>query len=108
GRERETEFALARLRTRQSVSIVGERKIGKSSLLHFVLHRAKQELGSQARLGFLDLMAATVRTPEALLAQILKSLGVRDPAATLTGLAERLAALDQAGEHSVVAFDEME
>ena len=108
GRERETEFALARLRTRQSVSIVGERKIGKTSLLHFVLHRAKQELGPLARLGFLDLMAATVRTPEALLAQILNSLGVRDRIATLTGLAERLAALNQAGEHSVVAFDEME
>lgn len=108
GRERETNFALAKLRTRQSVSIVGERRIGKTSLLHFILHRAKEELGPQARLDLLDLMAATARTPAALLAQIQHKLGVPDAATTLTGLAERLAALTQAGGHPVLAFDEME
>jgi hypothetical protein len=108
GREQETQFALARLRTRQSVSIVGERRIGKTSLLHFILHRAKEELGPQARLGLLDLMAATARNPSALLTQIQHKLGVPDAATTLTGLAERLAGLTQAGGHPVLAFDEME
>ena len=108
GRERETEFALARLRTGQSVSVVGERRIGKTSLLHFIRHRVERELAGQITAGFLDLMGATVRTPEALLARVQDALGVADPAETLAGLAERLATMSKAGRPPLLAFDEME
>ncbi|MBI5384592.1 MAG: hypothetical protein HZA90_07865 [Verrucomicrobia bacterium] len=49
GREREISFCLARLRGMQSVSITGERRIGKSSLLHYLTATARERLGPEYR-----------------------------------------------------------
>jgi hypothetical protein len=55
GRRRELREIFSCLRTRQCVSVVGDSKIGKSSLLHYITAMGKQELGDDVQLHYLDL-----------------------------------------------------
>ncbi|MGH9847571.1 MAG: AAA family ATPase, partial [Blastocatellia bacterium] len=55
GRNREMREILSRVATMQSVSIYGERLIGKSSLLHHLVATGRQRLGEQVDFFYLDL-----------------------------------------------------
>ena len=108
GREREISFCLARLRGMQSVSITGERRIGKSSLLHYLTATARERLGPEYRPAYVDLLSAAARTLPGLLGEILRQLGVKRPAATLTEFEQRLNELHDQGGKPLVALDELE
>lgn len=108
GREQPIRYVMARLTTRQSVSIVGERRIGKTSLLHRLLQLAKEKFGPECRTAFVDLLQPIARTQTGLLREIQRQLGVSDPEDNLTGFAENLAQLHQAGFRSLVALDEID
>ncbi|MEK7253813.1 MAG: ATP-binding protein [Bacteroidota bacterium] len=75
GRHRELANILARVRNGNSVSVTGERRIGKSSLLfHLFLtgNRRLDDLSRQHfRLAYLDLLDARTRTPEDFAKQVL-------------------------------------
>jgi uncharacterized protein len=108
GREREVDFCLQRLRGMQSVSVLGERRIGKTSLLRYLITTLPERLGAQFRGAFLDLTRPNLSSVEAALGDIQQQLGVENLAPTLTGFAERLVGMHAAGQRAVVAFDEAE
>jgi hypothetical protein len=108
GREREINFCLARLRGMQSVSITGERRIGKSSLLYYLTATTRERLGPEFRPAYVDLLSPVARTLPGLLGEILRQLGVKRPAAKLTEFEQRLNALHDQGLKPLVALDELE
>ncbi len=108
GREKEIRYALTRLSTLQSVSIVGERRIGKTSLLHRLLQLAVDKFGPECRTAFVDLLQPSARTQAGLLREIQRQLGVSGPEDNLAGFAENLVKLNQEGAHPVVALDEID
>jgi uncharacterized protein len=108
GRERELDFCLQRLRGMQSVSILGERRIGKTSLLRYLISTLPERLGAQFRGAFLDLTRPNLASVEGALVDVQRQIGLENPAPTLTGFAERLASVHAAGQRVVVAFDEAE
>lgn len=108
GREREISFCLARLRGMQSVSITGERRIGKSSLLRYLTATARERLGPEYRPAYVDLLSPAARTLPGLLGEILRQLGVQPPTVTLTEFEQRLNELHDQGVKPLVALDEME
>ncbi len=55
GRERERGQIFSRLKTMQSVSVVGERRIGKSSLLYHIAQTGRERLGEDYTCHYLDL-----------------------------------------------------
>lgn len=55
GREREVEQIFERLKAMQSVSVVGERRIGKSSLLAFIRATGSDKLGDDYEFHYIDL-----------------------------------------------------
>lgn len=59
----------------QNISIVGERGLGKTSLLNFLLHRIPKRLGEEYQAILVDFKEARMRTQSHLLNYILKSLG---------------------------------
>ena len=54
GRHAELDQIIERLKTMESVSIVGERRIGKSSLLYYIFKTCEQRLGSDVTLAYTD------------------------------------------------------
>jgi len=108
GREREISFCLARLRGMQSVSITGERRIGKSSLLHYLTATALDRLGPDYRPAYVDLLSAVAHTLPGLLGEILHQLRVTRPAATLVEFEQRLNELHDQALRPLVALDELE
>ena len=108
GREREISFCLARLRGMQSVSITGERRIGKSSLLHHLMATARERFGPEYRVAYVDLLSPAARTLPGLLGEILCQLGVKQTAATLTEFEQRLNELHEQAAKPLVALDEWE
>ena len=75
GREREMANVFARLRTLGCVSIVGERRIGKSSLSYQASVRAGKELGPETRAVYIDMLSAKHHSLQGLLWAILTGLG---------------------------------
>lgn len=108
GREREISFCVARLRGMQSVSVTGERRIGKSSLLHYLTATARERLGPEYRPAYVDLLSPVARTLPGLLGEILRQLGVARPAAKLTEFEQRLNELHDQDLRPLVALDELE
>lgn len=108
GRTREVSFALTRLQSMQSVSIVGERRIGKSSLLHFLTRVVQDRLGAKYHAAFLDLLHPTLRSVSGVLEEIQRQLGIEHPASSLDRFCEQMSGLHQSGVRPVVCIDEME
>lgn len=115
GRQRELTSMLARVQQLGCVSIVGERRIGKSSLAYQACQRAAKQLGPDCRPVYLDLLSARHHTLDGLLGAVLERFG-RDPAkvkagspaASLAAFEEEVRALRKQGCLPVAFLDEFE
>ncbi len=91
GRIRESEDILAKIKGNNAVSIVGERRIGKSSLLCFLKHACSKQL-PERRSVYLDFMDIEMRTLEGFVELLLGQLKIvchddelaKNPTLTLT------------------------
>jgi len=96
----------------QSVSVVGPRRIGKSSLLWYVTQRYSAFLQNAARYRFvyLDLQDARCHTLQGLLGQITTELGIRGKIGqlSLVTFQDAIIALKQQGILPVICLDEFE
>jgi hypothetical protein len=97
----------------QSFSVVGPRRIGKSSLLFYVTNRYARYLAqaAQYRFGYFELSDAHCRTLDGLLDGILKQLGAGELNGNKPPLAEfqdAIIALKERGTFPVVCLDEFE
>jgi hypothetical protein len=96
----------------QSVSVVGPRRIGKSSLLWYVTQRDSAFLQNAARYRFvyLDLQDARCHTLQGLLGQITTELGIRGKIGqlSLVTFQDAIIALKQQGILPVICLDEFE
>jgi hypothetical protein len=96
GRDPEIQAIFTRLKTLGCVSVVGTRRIGKSSLLYQASSRAGKVLGANCRAVFIDLLSAKHHSLDGLLGAILHGFAGEDvslPGATAT---EKLAAFEDA------------
>jgi class 3 adenylate cyclase len=108
GRAQELSFAFTRLQGMQSVSIVGERRIGKSSLLHFLRQTVHERLGAMYRPALLDLLHPNLRSVSGVLTEIQRQLGIEHPAESLIPFCERMTRLHEQGVRPLILIDEME
>ena len=97
----------------QSFSIVGPRRIGKSSLLFYAANKYAQYLTQAAnyRFGYFELSDAHCRTLDGLLDGILKQLGAGQldgKKSALTEFQDAIIALKTRGAFPVVCLDEFE
>ncbi len=97
----------------QSFSVVGPRRIGKSSLLFYVAQRYVRYLRDAApyRFAYIELQDARCHTLDGLLGGILKQLGAGEPVGNKTSLVEfqdAILALKARGTFPVVCLDEFE
>lgn len=75
GRIREANDILAKIQSHSSVSVVGERRIGKSSLLFYLANACKKQF-TDRRVAYLDFMSIELRTLEGFVYALLGSLGI--------------------------------
>ncbi len=117
GRQRTLAFVRQRLggRSLQSASIVGERRIGKSSVLRYVHERAAELFDPQTVVIYFDLMRAAFRTRSGFMKSLRRALGrvlgkrpweARDDA-DLATLTYALEDLSDSGVRLVLCLDEM-
>lgn len=96
----------------QSFSVVGPRRIGKSSLLYYVTQRYANYLKQSAayRFAYVDLQDAVCKTLAGLLGKILKELGVhpKTKGLSLAKFQEAIVALKDRGHLPVICLDEFE
>ncbi len=95
----------------QSISVVGPRRIGKSSLLFYVANKPILANHAHYRFAYVELSDANCRTLDGLLETILKKLGADGPKKnkpTLPKFQDAICALKQAGNYPVVCLDEFE
>ncbi|MBI5301160.1 MAG: ATP-binding protein [Chloroflexi bacterium] len=96
----------------QSISVVGPRRIGKSSLLFYVAHRFSQHLSAPQnyRFTYVELPSAECRTLDGLVSKILRDLGAngnkKQP--PLVRFESAIHALKASGVCPVVCVDEFE
>ncbi|MGH8564078.1 MAG: AAA family ATPase [Gammaproteobacteria bacterium] len=117
GREEELAAILGRLRTLQSSSIVGERRIGKSSLLYQLAQTGREKLGDASyRFCYLDLQDARYHTANGFFRTTLSKLEVAPDAISETNTRNRnllaftdaLESFAQSGQRLVLCLDEFE
>ncbi len=121
GREEQLGEIIERLRTLQSSSVVGERRIGKSSLLyHLAQTGARRIEDGRYRFFYLDLQDARFHTAAGFFRATLKALGVAPDTINgeikdehslnrnLIAFTDQLEALQQRGECIVLCLDEFE
>jgi len=75
GREREMRSIFSRLRSLGSVSVVGRRRIGKSSLLYQTCDRMSERLGEEYVGVYIDMLSARHHTLDGLLLEVLRGIG---------------------------------
>jgi uncharacterized protein len=94
----------------QSVSVVGPRRIGKSSLLYYVAHKPTLINSDAYRFAYVELSDANCRTLDGLLATILKQLGANksNGKLSLTKFQDAIVTLKNSGKCPVVCLDEFE
>ena len=111
GRKAELTQIFERLATMQSVSIVGERRIGKSSLLTYITATGGDRLGKKYEFFYLDLQR--VESTEDFIVRVLDTLGVKEGKTVRDfekAIEDRLIVLcldefEQAGDFSVEFFN---
>ena len=114
GRKEPIHHIVNRLRNMQSVSIVGERRIGKSSLLYHLYQTGSERLGANYRFVYGDLQDVRNHSDAGkLFTNLLKELNIPfAPQETvqrnLIAFSEAVEQLKDAGQHVVLLFDEFE
>ena len=117
GREEQINEILTRLRAMQSSSIVGERRIGKSSLLYHLMQTGARRLDDPSyRFLFLNLQEGQFHTVTGFLKAVLKELAVDAEAIKpgdslgdrLTAFTDQVRALEQSGQRVVLCLNDFE
>ena len=115
GREAEMRSILVRLSSLGCISIVGDRRIGKSSLLYQVSRRAAEALGAACRPVYVDLLSAKHHSLDGLLTTIHHALTGEQvallgwtPAEKLASLVTTVRKVRGAGLLPVIFLDEFE
>lgn len=115
GRTRELTSISTRLEALGCVSILGERRIGKSSLAYQACRRMSDSLGSEYRGAFIDMLSSRHHTVDGLLAGIMGAFGVEGWVPSGESVPEKLASFEVAvrdlrkgGCLPVVFLDEFE
>jgi hypothetical protein len=119
GREADRNWIWQRITGSGSLSLVGERRIGKTWLLKYIELTAPQELGSRFRVVYLDLMAATCETQAGFCEMALAGLGFTDYSstgstsqktfpATTAGLERAIRYLSNQGYTVLILLDEID
>jgi uncharacterized protein len=121
GREEQIGEIIGRLRTLQSSSVVGERRIGKSSLLfHLTQIGARRIEDGSYRFFYLDLQNARFHTAAGFFRATLNALGVAPDTIqstindgqslnrNLIAFTDQIEAMQQRGERIVLCLDEFE
>jgi len=115
GREEELRAILNRLKSMQSTSVVGERRIGKSSLLYHIFHTGNTRLQTNDfRFVFIDLQEAKFQRQDLFLKNVLKELdlphaGIQpdaDITEALVAFSEEIEKLDRKPVLLVDEFDD--
>lgn len=75
GRKNELKTIYNRLSTLQSCDVFGKRKIGKSSLLHNIFVKSRDELGDSYRVAYINMQGAKYHTVGGFLKYSLSELG---------------------------------
>ncbi len=115
GRANELRTIFSRLSNLQSCSVFGERKIGKSSLLHYIFLKFRDEPGADYIAAYIDMQEAKYHTVEGFLKYSLKKLA-SDPGVIISSnsLNENLIAFSESieelrkGIKPVLLIDECE
>jgi uncharacterized protein len=117
GRKQQISEILTRLRTMQSSSVVGERRIGKSSLLYHLAQTGAQRLeDSNYRFHYIDFQDAHYHTAVGFFQTALSKLGLATDSIkeektlnrNLIAFTDKLEELEQSGQHLVLCLDEFE
>ncbi len=90
GRDEQRELLLDAIARGQSVQLLGERRMGKTSLLRWVARHARRERDWPVALVDLQLLTGDRRTPEHLVTAIATALGRAVPQGTAEQILERL------------------
>lgn len=117
GRTEQLTEILTRLQRMQSSSVVGERRIGKSSLLNYLTKKGVEKIADENyRFLYVDMMDARVFTANGFFRHILKELGIGDglirdektPDRNLCAFTDGLEDLAKQGKRVVLCLDEFE
>lgn len=117
GRKDQVNEIITRLRAMQSTSVVGERRIGKSSLLYNVARTGAGRLDDPAyRFFYVDLQDAHFHTADGFLQYTLSKLGLETEVIksggvlnhNLVAFTDQIEKLEQSGRHLVLCLDEFE
>lgn len=117
GREEQINAIISRLRNMQSCSVVGQRRIGKSSLLYHLGQRGTQTLEDPAyRFYYLDLHDARLHTTAGFFQTILSKLGITTKAIrakntlnhNLIAFSDQIESLERSGQRIILCLDEFE
>lgn len=115
GRERELTNVFTRLQTLSCVSVLGARRIGKSSLVYQACSRTGEQLGAEFRAVYIDLLSAKHHSLAGLLWAILAGLGAETgqlsadtPAEALSAFEAEVRQLRRQGCMPTVFLDEFE
>jgi uncharacterized protein len=117
GRTEQLTEIITRLQRMQSSSVVGERRIGKSSLLYYLTQTGVEKLADKNyRFLYVDMTNARFFTANGFFRYVLKKLGVNDevvkddnkPDRNLYVFTDELETLANDGQRTVLCLDEFE
>ncbi|SRR6266567_2164118 len=113
GRRREYAELLDRTSKRSSTSIVGQRRVGKTWFLHYMLDKASLELGSRFRIAYVDGASPACATVSGFILSVLVRLGVhyfpaRDETIDLVFLEKKIKEIRRGKHIPVICIDEFE
>jgi len=117
GRENQIAEIITRLGTMQSTSVVGERRIGKSSLLYHLCQTGTRRLKDESyRFCYIDLQDAHYHTAVGFFETVLHKIEAsadaikaeNSPNGNLVAFTDQIDALEQAGQRLVFCLDEFE
>jgi hypothetical protein len=117
GRDAQITEIITRLGTMQSTSVVGELRIGRSSLLYHLCQTGVRRLNNESyRFCYVDLQDAHYHTALGFFQTVLHKLGVSPDALkpehslnrNLIAFSDQIEALEQAGQRLVFCLDEFE
>ena len=114
GRTEQLTEIITRLQRMQSSSVVGERRIGKSSLLYYLMQTGAKTLGENYSFLYLDMRDAHNQTASGFFQSVLKKLGLstevikedNKPNRNLIAFTDELENLEQQNRRAVLCLDD--